>query len=501
MLGVTGNLKDDAYDMLDGLQYGEKSLDEAMKFFSPHLTYAENIATQPVGTDGAKAATEASVHQENATAIEAETQAQENLNKVENQNPPSPNEASVHNANAEAINEEAAAQAKLNQVKQGQSYSGTVYHGSKTPLDDVTYDPTKGQGQRNVGNGLYFTPNLEQAAKHGKNILQSNVQLDNVFTFTEEFITDINALYQAMGKIKPANVDWETIKRDLHSTMQLPGKAQEFTQNMLKMGYQGMYSKGYGYADPSVEQLVVYDEQYHQNLTTRPYSEIINSANAAKQAIDGVTGAQERLNNTEAQNPPAQDDSGVHNTNADAINKEVQSQEQLAAKIKETQALIKNQQAWLNTLDPYLNDANYQTSGKKAATEQLRDATQRLVNYRRNPEEYAYESMAEQKRVVDWNKAYQEAQRQGVADSTLLKYDTDAKYQYYEEALKALQKERDYRAQVLKEAQAELQVLQQQANTQEQINATKTQEPKPAENTAQIQNETVATTQQIQSYE
>jgi hypothetical protein len=71
----------------------------------------------------------------------------------------------------------------------------------------------------------------------------------------------------------------------------------------------------------------------------------------------------------------------------------------------------------------------------------------------------------------------------------------------YEKALQALQKERDYRAQVLKDAQAELQVLQQQANAQEKINSAKTQEPKLAENTAQIQNETTAAIQQIQSYE
>lgn len=224
----------------------------------------------------------------------------------------------------------------------------------------------------------------------------------------------------------------------------------------------------------------------------------IHNANA--EAINVEANAQERLNVAETKNPVAQSDSGIHNENASAIQNEARAQEQLAAKIKETQSLIKNQQAWLKTLDPYLNDANYATTGKKAATDQLRDATQRLINYRRNPEEYTYESMAEQKRVVDWNKAYQEAQRQGVADSTLTKYYTDATSQY-EEALQALQKERDYRAQVLKEAEAELQVLQQQANTQNQINTAKTQEPKSTDDTSQINNENGAVAQQVQSYE
>lgn len=184
-------------------------------------------------------------------------------------------------------------------VKKGQSYSGTLYHGSKMPMDNVTYDPSKGQGRRNVGNGLYFTPELEQAAKHGKHILQQQVQLDNVFTFTEDFITDIDDLYQAMGKVKPDNANWETIKRDLHAAMQLPGKAQEFTKNMLSMGYQGMYTKGYGYADPNVEQLVVYDEAYQQNLTTQPYDEIVNGAKVAEQAVDNLNASIEKTKQLE----------------------------------------------------------------------------------------------------------------------------------------------------------------------------------------------------------
>ena len=201
-------------------------------------------------------------------------------------------EASTHRDNAEAIKEETEAQEELNHAKKGQPYSGTIYHGSKTSMDDTTYDASKGNGLKNMGSGLYFTPDLEQAAKHGKNILQQSVQLENVFTFTEEFITDIDALYKAMGKIKPADVDWKTVKSDLLNTMKLPGKAQEFAKNMREMGYQGMYSKGYGYADPNVEQLAIYDENYQKNLSTKPYSEIVNGVqnetNAHQQNSEAV---------------------------------------------------------------------------------------------------------------------------------------------------------------------------------------------------------------------
>lgn len=237
-----------------------------------------------------EATRKAQADKESAEAAEREKAAQEASTKAiqETVSTTLNQEASAHQTNAEAIQKETEAQEHLNQAKKGQSYSATVYHGSKTSLENATYDPTKGKGSHNLGSGLYYTPDLELASKYGKNILQSNIQLDNVFTLTKDFITDIDALYQAMGKIKPTDVSWDQIKRDLNTTMHISGKAQEFTQNMLKMGYQGMYSKGYGYADPNVEQLAVYDGKYHQGLTTQPYNEIVNGANTAKQAVDSL---------------------------------------------------------------------------------------------------------------------------------------------------------------------------------------------------------------------
>ena len=201
-------------------------------------------------------------------------------------------EASAQSAEqaVDSLNESLKETEQLNKtkVKKGQTYSGTLYHGSKSPMDNVTYDPSKGKGMKNLGSGLYFTPDLELAAKHGKNIVKQNVQLENIFTLTEDFITDIDDLYQAMGKVKPVDVDWKTITNDLMSAIKTPGQAQEFAKKMLDMGYRGMYSKGYGYADPNVEQIAVYDEAYQQNLTTQRYDDIVNGAKAAEQAVDNL---------------------------------------------------------------------------------------------------------------------------------------------------------------------------------------------------------------------
>ena len=169
------------------------------------------------------------------------------------------------------------------------SYSGILYHGSKSPMTNETYDPSKNKlSNRNLGVGLYFTPDLELASKYGKNILQQNINLDKIFVLTKDFITDVDALYKAMGKVKPENSDWETIKKDLHGAMMVAENAKAFTKNMQEMGYQGVYSKGYGFADPEVEQLAIYDEKYHKNLTTIPYKDIKKQAEGAAQALEQI---------------------------------------------------------------------------------------------------------------------------------------------------------------------------------------------------------------------
>lgn len=126
--------------------------------------------------------------------------------------------------------------------------------------------------------------------------------------------------------------------------------------------------------------------------------------------------------------------------------------------IKEKKALISNQEAWIKYLNGSLDESKFKTTGKKAATDQLRSLTHYMTNNRQNnyqnaPGEYAKE-MAE----VAWMRGYQEAERQGVADSVLNRYDSDAKYDF-ERNLKTLQDHFDYRKKTMDDAYAELQRL------------------------------------------
>lgn len=119
--------------------------------------------------------------------------------------------------------------------------------------------------------------------------------------------------------------------------------------------------------------------------------------------------------------------------------------------------LIQNQKEWLEYLDSVLNDENFKSSGKRDATQKLKARTQSLIQQRSNPDQskqYGIE-MAE----VAWKKAYDEAKRQGVADSTLTRYSTDAGINY-ERNLSALQKERELRADTLAKAEEELATVQ-----------------------------------------
>lgn len=124
---------------------------------------------------------------------------------------------------------------------------------------------------------------------------------------------------------------------------------------------------------------------------------------------------------------------------------------------KRLNASIKNQKEWLEYLDSVLNDENFKSSGKRDATQKLKARTQSLIQQRANPDQskqYGIE-MAE----VAWKKAYDEAKRQGVADSTLTRYSTDAGINY-ERNLSALQKERELRADTLAKAEEELATVQ-----------------------------------------
>lgn len=139
-----------------------------------------------------------------------------------------------------------------------------------------------------------------------------------------------------------------------------------------------------------------------------------------------------------------------------------QKLEETQKKIKETNHLISNAKNWIGYLDEVLDDDNFKTTGKRDATEQLKRRTETLVDYRRNPDRRKGFEYSEEKIRIAWKKAYDEAKRQGVAASTLARYDTDVGD--VEQDIQTLQKEKESRIKLLQEQQVELQRLQQVAS-------------------------------------
>lgn len=142
--------------------------------------------------------------------------------------------------------------------------------------------------------------------------------------------------------------------------------------------------------------------------------------------------------------------------------------EDTSKNLEEAKKIISIQKDWLRYLDPVLNDEHFKTSGKKEATDQLRRATEDLINYRKNPDEYKGYQYAEEKAIVKWNKAYQEAQRQGVAASTLSRYNTGEQWSY-EKNLEKLQKEREFNLKTIAEQEAVINSLQQAPQKNEDV--------------------------------
>lgn len=129
--------------------------------------------------------------------------------------------------------------------------------------------------------------------------------------------------------------------------------------------------------------------------------------------------------------------------------------------IDEIRSLIRNQEEWLKYLEQSLNPDNFKTSGKKEATQQLRDLTNRLTNARRNDYKDDMNSQYNRQMVeVAWAQAYKEAQKQGVAQSTLARYRTDA-LGSYDDNLRVLQEAYDYRKKALAQYEEELKKIKQ----------------------------------------
>ena len=174
----------------------------------------------------------------------------------------------------------------------GATYEGDLYHASKKQLSDITYDPAKGIARRTLGQGLYTSPYLEQVKDYGENIIKQSVQLKNVFTLIEGGISDINALYLAMGKTAPEVVDWDKVVSDLTAFLETSHGVEDFTKRMKSMGYDAMLSQGYGArGKDSPAQIAIYDEKYWKNLSTVPYAEMKTPAESAAVAQEKLVEA------------------------------------------------------------------------------------------------------------------------------------------------------------------------------------------------------------------
>ena len=215
----------------------------------------------------------------------------------------------------------------------------TVYHGSKNILNNAEYDISKSSGRRNLGEGMYVTPDVDLAAKHGKNILKQTVSMDKMFILTKDLITNVDLLYQAMGKIKPEQMDWKTIKADLNESMHVADQAKQFAKTIQDAGYEGIYSKGYGYADENAEQLVIYSEKYRKNLTTIPYSQIQQSEAEVLNTQKAINDAIEKRVDLQKSNVETHD-ANVYSKNVDAINNEINDLVRLKEMLAEVEQAV-----------------------------------------------------------------------------------------------------------------------------------------------------------------
>lgn len=143
-------------------------------------------------------------------------------------------------------------------------------------------------------------------------------------------------------------------------------------------------------------------------------------------------------------------------------------------KLDDLNKLKKNQEDWLRYLDDSLDESKFQSSGKRDATDKLRSRTAYLQSQRMDNYKYAGE-YGKEKAEVAWAHAYQEAERQGVAQSVLNRYYTDAASNY-DRNLKVLQDERAFRAQKLADVQKEIDLINKKTEAQKEFNQEKIKE-------------------------
>lgn len=168
--------------------------------------------------------------------------------------------------------------------------------------------------------------------------------------------------------------------------------------------------------------------------------------------VSQISKLKEKLNEstatTEKQAKATENTAAALEEKAEAAKKASASNQKLARSEEELNGVIKNSKDWIVKLNKALDDNNFKTSGKRAASEQLKLAYGSLMAAESSTSPGSYDLDIAKVRLA---KAYQEAQRQNVAQSTLNRYDSTAIYSY-EDSLKILQEERALREKLLNEA-------------------------------------------------
>ena len=154
---------------------------------------------------------------------------------------------------------------------------------------------------------------------------------------------------------------------------------------------------------------------------------------------------------------------GIAQENAEKV---VRSQEEIQAEIDKTNKVIEIQEQWMRAL-AFLN-RDYSTGGsRQKAYERLKNATGRVVAYRHN--EYAGDTVAEDRTTIDYWRAYKQAEADKVAQSRLSSEKTDITEMEYNEALKRMLEAKQMHTEILQDAQNRLKILQQELETVKQI--------------------------------
>ena len=174
-------------------------------------------------------------------------------------------------------------------VIKGDSVNGTMYHGTKSAWTGSDFDFSKAKTAQ-MGYGMYLTPDIDNVINFGKaEIKQIELDLKKCFIITNDYMSNLEDLYSALGQVLPENATAKTVMSDIRKyNRSSPENSKAFRDKMLEMGYQGMYV-GDGLANIKTPiELVIYDENKLKNITSFTNNEFqeLKKANPIKIEVD-----------------------------------------------------------------------------------------------------------------------------------------------------------------------------------------------------------------------